>query len=74
MARDLSDRFEARLMTDAWRVEAVPVKGPFGQEMRLNWVTQDRGNTTRLTDEPGQGFWRNIKVGLMRMLPIDSQL
>jgi putative cardiolipin synthase len=74
MAADLSDRFESRLTTDAWRVEAVPVKGLFGPEVRLNWVTQDRGTPVRLTEEPGQGFWRNVKVGLMRMTPIESQL
>lgn len=74
MAADLSDRFESRLLTTAWHVEAVPVKGLFGPEVRLNWVTQDQGTPVRLTEEPGQGFWKNLKVGLMRMMPIESQL
>jgi putative cardiolipin synthase len=74
MAADLSDRFESRLMSQAWRVEAVPMKGMFGDDVRLNWVTQDRATPVRLTEEPGQGFWKNLKVGLMRMLPIESQL
>jgi hypothetical protein len=55
-----------RLMEIAWKVEAVPAD-PSGDYIRLNWVTRENGATIRLTDEPGQSFWRNLKVALVQV-------
>jgi putative cardiolipin synthase len=74
MAGQLTQRLEDRLMQIAWRVEIVPVKNSFWRSVRLNWITQENGVTVRLTDEPGQSFWRDLSVDLLRMLPIESQL
>lgn len=73
MADQLWRRLDERLMEIAWKVEAVPMDS-FGDYVRLNWVTRENGATVRLTDEPGQSFFRNLWVALVRILPIESQL
>jgi putative cardiolipin synthase len=74
MANLLWDRLENRLLEIAWKVEAVPDPNSPWREKRLTWVTNENGSPLRLTKEPGQSFLRNLAVGLLRMLPIESQL
>jgi putative cardiolipin synthase len=74
MSSDICHRLDERLLQIAWRVEAVPVDTLFGKDIRLNWVTQEQESTVRLTEEPGQTFWKNLTVALLRMLPIEDQL
>jgi putative cardiolipin synthase len=74
LAREFSERLEGRLLEIAWRVEAVPDRFLGFKTTKLNWITQDGQATTRLTEEPGQSFWRNFTAGLIRALPVESQL
>jgi putative cardiolipin synthase len=72
MANLLWKRLEDRLHDIAWKVEAV--RDSRGKVAGLNWVTQENGSPLRLTKEPGQSFWRSLAVGLLQILPIESQL
>jgi hypothetical protein len=40
----------------------------------MQWITQEDGKLTALTQEPGASFWRELVVGAVAMLPIDGQL
>jgi len=42
---------------------------------KLIWVGVDAaGNPTRFTDDPDTSFWQRLKVVIMRMLPVESQI
>ena len=42
---------------------------------KLNWVgVDDEGNPARFTNDPDTSLWQRIKVVIMRMLPIESQI
>ena len=41
---------------------------------RLNWETQSAGRIRRFHREPEAGFWRRLLAGIVRFLPIESQL
>ncbi len=41
---------------------------------RLRWSQTRDGETRIFTTEPNTGFWRRLGVGLLRLLPIESQL
>jgi len=41
---------------------------------RLNWETQSAGRIKRFHREPGAGVWRRLLAGVVRWLPIESQL
>jgi putative cardiolipin synthase len=38
------------------------------------WTTQDHGQPARLTDEPRLGFWRDLEVDVLSLLPIEGEL
>ncbi len=42
--------------------------------LRLEWVTEENGQTVRLQSEPLATFWKKLMVTLTRLLPIESQL
>lgn len=41
---------------------------------RLGWETQSAGRITRFQREPEAGAWRRVLAGIVRWLPIESQL
>ena len=43
-------------------------------EETLRWYRERDGETAVYTTEPNTGFWRRLGVGLLRLLPIESQL
>jgi putative cardiolipin synthase len=45
-----------------------------GPDGRIIWETVRGGQTVRYRDEPGTGFRRRFVAGLLRLLPIASQL
>ncbi len=43
-------------------------------EEQIRWYRVRDGETTVYTSEPNTGFWRRFGIGLLRLLPIESQL
>lgn len=74
LAREFSEGLEAALMRLAWRVEGVPQKVLMFDDLKLNWITTENGAEVRLKEEPGQTFWNSTAAGLIRALPVESQL
>jgi putative cardiolipin synthase len=71
LARQAAERFEAiTVPANSYRVELGGENG----EPVMQWITQEDGKLTALTQEPGASFWRELVVGAVAMLPIDGQL
>jgi cardiolipin synthase C len=58
----------------AYRLEFVPGPGPCKECGKINWVSEENGAATRWTKEPEASFTRRFLVGLLALLPIESQL
>jgi putative cardiolipin synthase len=72
LASQMAERLLQRLPEVAWRVEAVP--DPSAKSFKLNWITQTKGSTQRLLEEPRSSFSRGMTVLLVSWLPVESQL
>ncbi len=55
---------------DTYRLELVD--GETGS--RLEWVAWEQGREVRYRKDPETGFWRRLSIGLLSLLPIESQL
>ena len=71
IASRLGDWFEQIARKGAFRL--VLEKDADGKE-ELRWYRERDGRTSIYTTEPNTGFWRRFGVGLLRLLPIESQL
>ena len=60
------------------RVTAILLQESFevflDEENKLRWRGYDNGQEVILTKEPQTGYWHRFNAGLMRMMPIKSQL
>lgn len=74
LAARLATGLEGELGQVAYRLEAVPPPGGCTECVGLRWVTQENGQTVRLTSEPDAGLGRRLTVVLLSLLPIEEQL
>jgi len=63
------------LINDTYQVLLEPQNPdkPQGKQ-RLVWVDRAEGKETRYTTEPDTTFWQRLGVGIIGLLPVDSQL
>jgi len=71
MARLMSRGFERIANQATFRV-ALEAEGTADRQLR--WYRQSPGGRQVFSNEPNTGFWRRLGVGLLRLLPIESQL
>jgi putative cardiolipin synthase len=68
------NRLEAKLAENAYRLEFVPGPGPCKECGSIVWHSQENGREVDYTHEPHASFSRRLLVGLLSLLPIESQL
>jgi putative cardiolipin synthase len=71
LAGDMSAYFDANIETAAFRLELV--SGEDGNE-ELLWHGYEKGQPVTFDVEPYTSIWRRFGTGLMRLMPIESQL
>jgi putative cardiolipin synthase len=75
LARELERRFETGLARACYSVVLEP-KNPDkpGSSKALVWIENRDGEEIRYDKEPQTTFWQRFRVGLIGLLPVDSQL
>jgi cardiolipin synthase C len=69
----MAARFAAMTQLDsAYTVVAHP--GSDGHSMRLSWKTREQDRVVEYDKEPARSWWQRVKVRLLSLLPIDSEL
>ncbi len=71
MARKIAGEFDKHIRDAAFRLELK--KDEFGNESLL-WHGRVNGNQTTLTNEPYTSFWQRLGIGVLKWLPIESQI
>ncbi len=71
IAAQISEWFDRIARFASFRVFLEPDRNSIE---RLRWSQTRDGETRIYTTEPNTGFWRRLGVGLLRLLPIESQL
>jgi len=71
VAEYMAQKFDANIATFAFRLELQSEEG--GTE-RLLWHGYENGKERVYTVDPYTGFWRRFGIGVMSLLPIESQL
>jgi putative cardiolipin synthase len=74
LAAPTVNRLEARLAENAYRLEFVPGPGPCKECGSIVWHSRENGREVVYTREPHASFSRRLLVGLLSLLPIESQL
>jgi putative cardiolipin synthase len=74
LARRAASGIEQNALRNAYRLELLPGDGSGKESGRLNWVSEENGVPTRYTREPAASWGRRFLVGLLSLLPIESQL
>jgi putative cardiolipin synthase len=70
MADDVTREMDELLGPTCYRVELQPD----GSKQQLVWIEDRDGELVRYDQEPKTTFWDRFSVGLIGLLPIDSQL
>jgi putative cardiolipin synthase len=75
LARELESRYEAGLAKACYVVALEPRNPdkPAGNK-KLVWIENRDGEEIRYDKEPQTTFWQRFGVGLIGLLPVDSQL
>ena len=55
-------------------IVALRPAGPTGNSSRLVWRTEENGQVVEYTQEPARSGWQRLKVNLLGLLPLGSQL
>jgi len=71
LARKIVDEFDQNIEDAAFRLELKPDE--YGQD-RLYWHGLVNGKRTTLDHEPYTSFFKRLGIGLMKWLPIESQI
>jgi putative cardiolipin synthase len=74
LAKRVAAGIEQNALHNAYRLEFVPGPGPCKECGRVNWLSDENGTTMRYTREPGASFGKRMRVNLLSLLPIESQL
>jgi putative cardiolipin synthase len=75
LAQQLELNFEKMLGNACYSVVLEP-KNPARPEagQRLAWIEHNRGEEIRYSKEPNTTAWQRFSVGLIGLLPVESQL
>jgi putative cardiolipin synthase len=71
IAQGMADWFDQNIHKIAFQLELTT--GP-GKKEDIVWHGIENGTPKKFTVEPYTGFWRRFGIGLMGILPIESQL
>lgn len=71
IANQIASGFDEHIKDAAFRLELK--KDESGNESLL-WHGRVNGNQATLTNEPYTSFWQRLSIGLLRWLPIESQI
>jgi len=71
LADAMAEKFDNTVATQAFRLELNSDEDGF--EL-ISWHGQENGRERVWTADPHTGFWRRLGIGLLRLLPIESQL
>jgi putative cardiolipin synthase len=71
LASSMARRFDERVPEVAFRLELY--RDAWDDE-RMRWVLKEGDGERIHIHEPNVGFWRSLGIGLLGLLPIDSQL
>jgi putative cardiolipin synthase len=71
MASAMAEQFDEGILDVAYRLELY--RDAWNDES-IRWVLQEEGGERTYTSEPRVGFWKNLGIGLLGLLPIESQL
>lgn len=71
LATEMAEAFDQDIDKAAFRLELVRHENGYEQ---LLWHGQVDGEEKIFKVDPYTGFWRRFSIGLMRLLPIESQL
>jgi putative cardiolipin synthase len=71
LASSMARRFDERIPEVAFRLELY--RDAWDDE-RMRWVMKEGDGEKIYIHEPHVGFWRSLGIGLLGLLPIDSQL
>jgi putative cardiolipin synthase len=74
LAQQMALRFDAMVMPVNCYTVALRPTGAAGNSSRLVWRTQKDGHDIEYTQEPARSRWQRAKVGLLSLLPLDSEL
>jgi putative cardiolipin synthase len=73
ISQQMVARFGAMTQLDsAYTVVAHP--GSDAHSMRLSWKTREQDRVVEYDKEPARSWWQRVKVHLLSLLPIDSEL
>ena len=71
MAEHMAERFDKEIGLTAFRVKLE--KSRHGEE-QLRWYGVENGKPVIYDVDPHTGFWRRFGIGLLMLLPLESQL
>jgi len=74
LAQQLALRFDAMVKPVNCYTVALSPAGVRGNSSRLVWRTQEDGHDIEYTQEPARSRWQRAEVGLLSLLPLDSEL
>jgi cardiolipin synthase C len=73
ISQQMVARFTAMTQLDsAYTVVGHP--GADGHSMRLSWKTREQDRVVEYDKEPARSWWQRVKVHLLSLLPLDSEL
>jgi putative cardiolipin synthase len=73
LAQQTATRFEAMVQLDNSYTLALRPHGARGRP-RLVWATRDGGKPVEYVREPARSVWQRLKVRLLSLLPLDTEL
>ena len=68
---EVSDAFDKGVLKMAYRLALY--RDAWNDES-IRWVLQEEDGEKIFFDEPNVGFWKKLGVGILGLLPIESQL
>ena len=71
LAQQLALRFDAMVKPDNCYLVGL---SSTGKSSRLVWRTEEQGRAVEYTREPARSGWQRLKVKLLTLLPLDSEL
>jgi putative cardiolipin synthase len=74
LAQQTARRFDAMVKpSECYILGLIPADAP-GKSSRLVWRTEKDGRMVEYTREPARSGWQRLKVKLLALLPLDSEL
>jgi putative cardiolipin synthase len=74
LAQQTAGRFDAMVKPSACYIVRLIPPGAPGKSPRLMWRTEKDGRMVEYTREPARSGWQRLKLKLLALLPLDSEL